>query len=102
VAFGTTEIWEFVNLSPMAHPMHLHGEAFRVVERSWANDAGEASWAAVADGIVETGTRDTVLVWPGQRVRIAVRFDRHRGYFPYHCHILEHEDGGMMRNFLIV
>lgn len=101
VAFGTTEIWEFVNLSPMAHPMHLHGKAFRVVDRSWVNASGEESWAQISSGIVETGTRDTVLVWPGQRVRIAVSFDTYRGYFLYHCHILEHEDGGMMRNFLI-
>ena len=33
--------------------------------------------------------------------RIAVSFDAFRGYFLYHCHILEHEDGGMMRNFLV-
>ena len=101
VGFGTTEIWEFVNLSPMAHPMHLHGNAFRVVDRSWENDAGEASWDAIASGVVEDGLRDTVLVWPGQRVRIAVSFSAFRGYFLYHCHILEHEDGGMMRNFLV-
>ena len=41
VALGTTEIWELVNLSPMAHPMHLHGRAFRVVDRSWVNASGE-------------------------------------------------------------
>lgn len=101
VAFGTTEIWEFTNLSPMAHPMHLHGEAFQIIERTWASDAGAAAWDLIAGGIVESGPRDTVLVWPGQRVRIAVPFTKHRGYFLYHCHILEHEDGGMMRNFLI-
>ncbi|NNC79857.1 MAG: multicopper oxidase domain-containing protein [Acidimicrobiales bacterium] len=42
------------------------------------------------------------LVWPGQRVQIAVPFGDHRGYFPYHCHILEHEDAGMMRNFRVI
>ena len=67
VGFGTTEIWEFVNLSPMAHPMHLHGNAFHVVDRSWDDDAGEASWAVIADGVVEDGLRDAVLVWPGRR-----------------------------------
>ena len=102
VEFGTTELWDIVNLSPIAHPMHFHGEAFTVVERAWENDAAAGSWETIADGIVETGPRDTVLVWPGQRVRIAMRFTSHRGYFTYHCHILEHEDAGMMRNFLVV
>jgi FtsP/CotA-like multicopper oxidase with cupredoxin domain len=101
VEFGTTELWDIVNTSPMAHPMHFHGEAFTVVERAWENDAAAASWETIAAGIVETGPRDTVLVWPGQRVRIAIRFTANRGYFPYHCHILEHEDAGMMRNFLV-
>jgi blue copper oxidase len=101
VEFGTTELWDIVNTSPMAHPMHFHGEAFTVVERAWENDAAAGSWEAIAAGIVETGPRDTVLVWPGQRVRIAIAFTANRGYFTYHCHILEHEDGGMMRNFLV-
>lgn len=101
VEFGTTELWDIVNTSPMAHPMHVHGEPFTVVERAWENDAAAGSWETVAAGIVETGPRDTVLVWPGQRVRIAIRFTANRGYFTYHCHILEHEDAGMMRNFLV-
>ena len=88
--------------SPLAHPMHFHGEAFTVVERAWENDAAAGSWETIAAGIVETGSRDTVLVWPRQRVRIAIRFTSNRGYFTYHCHILEHEDAGMMRNFLVV
>jgi FtsP/CotA-like multicopper oxidase with cupredoxin domain len=101
VEFGTTELWDIVNISPLAHPMHFHGEAFTVVERAWDNDAAVGSWETIAAGIVETGLRDTVLVWPGQRVRIAFPFMANRGYFTYHCHILEHEDGGMMRNFLV-
>ncbi|MCO8129223.1 multicopper oxidase family protein [Acidimicrobiia bacterium EGI L10123] len=101
VAFGTTEVWEFVSRSPLTHPMHLHGQAFRVVERTWEDDGAAAAWEQIADGVVESGLRDTVVVWPGQRVRIVVPFDAHRGYFLYHCHILEHEDHGMMRSFLI-
>jgi len=102
VRAGTVELWEFENRSPMAHPMHLHGLAFGVVGRTWISGAAPASWAAVADGVIDSGRRDTVLVWPGQRVRLAVRFGEHRGYFPYHCHILEHEDAGMMRNFRVI
>lgn len=101
-AFGTIELWDFVNRSPMIHPMHLHGEAFRIVERSWDDASSRSAWDTIASDVIDTGLNDTVLVWPGQRVRIAVRFDKHRGYFPYHCHILEHEDDGMMRNFRVV
>ena len=101
VEANTVELWEFVNQSPIAHPMHLHGDAFRVVSRSWDNDGLAEAWATISDGVIESGLRDTVLVWPGQRVRIAVRFAEHPGYFLYHCHILEHEDGGMMRSFLV-
>jgi FtsP/CotA-like multicopper oxidase with cupredoxin domain len=100
--FGTIELWEFINRSPMVHPMHLHGEAFRVVSRSWEDESARESWEAIEDSIVDDGLIDTVLVWPGQRVTIAVRFDKHVGYFTYHCHILEHEDDGMMRNFRVV
>ncbi len=100
--FGTIELWEFVNRSPMLHPMHLHGEAFRVVERRWEDESAREAWDEVAGAIVDDGLNDTVLVWPGQRVTIAVRFDKHLGYFTYHCHILEHEDDGMMRNFRVV
>lgn len=101
VTAGTVELWEFVNESPMPHPMHLHGNPFQVVSRAWDNDSLAQTWASLEHGIVEGGLRDTVLVWPGQRVQIAVRFAEHLGYFLYHCHILEHEDGGMMRNFLV-
>jgi FtsP/CotA-like multicopper oxidase with cupredoxin domain len=47
------------------------------------------------------GLEDTVLVLPGETVRVQVTFSRHPGLFLYHCHILEHEDMGMMRNFRI-
>lgn len=102
VEANTVELWEFVNQSPMPHPMHLHGEAFRVVSRTWDDDRLADAWTNISHGVIETGLRDTVLVWPGQRVQIAARFADHLGYFLYHCHILEHEDDGMMRNFLVV
>ena len=102
VRAGTVVVWEFENRSPMAHPMHVHGSAFRIVQRTWADRAAEGSWSVIADAVLDDGLHDTVLVWPGQRVRIAVRVAEHRGHFPYHCHILEHEDGGMMRSFLVV
>ena len=51
---------------------------------------------------VEDGWKDTVLVMPGERVRILVHFADYPGLFLYHCHMLEHEDGGMMRNYRVM
>jgi FtsP/CotA-like multicopper oxidase with cupredoxin domain len=56
----------------------------------------------VREGFVDAGWMDTVLVMPGETVRIKIPFPRHQGLYLYHCHILEHEDMGMMRNFRIV
>jgi FtsP/CotA-like multicopper oxidase with cupredoxin domain len=50
---------------------------------------------------VDEGWKDTVLVMPGERVRVLRRFTTFPGLFLYHCHNLEHEDLGMMRNFSI-
>jgi bilirubin oxidase len=54
----------------------------------------------VADGFVDQGYKDTVLVFPGERVQVAMTASE-PGLFMYHCHNLEHEDGGMMRNFFV-
>jgi FtsP/CotA-like multicopper oxidase with cupredoxin domain len=103
VAAGSTQIWEIVNSAGMmgmqaAHPIHLHGPQFRVMSREGASTAGRQ----VHEGIVDAGWLDTVLVMPGETVRIKVTFTRHNGLYLYHCHILEHEDMGMMRNFRVV
>ena len=76
--------------------MHVHGVRFRVIERH----RGPHAPADVADGFVDQGYKDTVLVFPGERVRVAMTASE-PGLFMYHCHNLEHEDGGMMRNFLV-
>jgi blue copper oxidase len=43
-----------------------------------------------------------VLVWPGEKVRVAMHFVPYTGMYMYHCHILEHEDMTMMRNYMIM
>ena len=101
VAAGSTHVWEFVNQPngmgmEMAHPIHLHGRQFRVLDR-----AGGRTTNALGEGIVDAGWRDTVLVLPGETVRVQVTFTSHAGLYLYHCHILEHEDMGMMRNFRV-
>jgi FtsP/CotA-like multicopper oxidase with cupredoxin domain len=96
---GTVEDWEFVNPAgamSMAHPIHVHGSQFRIIERQ----PGPGS-TALRSGILDDGWQDTVLVLPGDRVRIRKRFEHYAGLFLYHCHNLEHEDMGMMRNFLV-
>jgi len=106
VRLGTTEVWEFVNeasmgmMGGMPHPMHVHGVQFRVVGRQVLPNA-MAGWREVNEGFVDEGWKDTVLVMSGERVRLLMQFSDYSGMFLYHCHNLEHEDMGMMRNFLI-
>ena len=94
VPSGAIEIWTIVNDTPLAHPFHIHDIQFRVLDRNGRVPAGH-----------ERGLKDTVLVDPGETVRIISKFgeyaDPDRPYM-YHCHILEHEDAGMMGQFTVV
>jgi blue copper oxidase len=98
---GTVETWLIRNYhASMPHAMHLHGFRFEVLARETGPDDIAA---AKIDGEgrlpTDLGRKDTVLVWPGESVRIAIDFSHP---FPgaqsylFHCHNLEHEDGGMM------
>ena len=80
---GATEIWQVENLVGMDHPFHLHGFQFQVLERN---------------GVPERARRwkDTVNVPKHETVRFIVRYDDHPGKWMFHCHILDHEDHGMM------
>ena len=80
---GTTEEWTIRNDSMMDHPFHLHVWPFQVVARS----GGQA---------LDPGSKDTVNVPAGQSVTIRVTFADFAGTTVYHCHILDHEDLGMM------
>jgi hypothetical protein len=84
----------------MAHPIHLHGQAFTILSRTIA--AGEQDdYASVREGFINSGLKDTVLVMPNETVRIIKPFQDFKGLFMFHCHNLEHEDMGMMREYLI-
>ena len=72
----------------MVHPFHMHGTQFTVISRN-----GHEPYPN------EHGYKDTVGVNPGETVRIKVKFDL-PGLYMYHCHIIEHEDGGMMAQIL--
>ncbi len=89
VKLGSTEIWEIKNSAHMAHPFHMHGVHFQVLERT-----------SSIDFPTDKGWKDTVLVMPLESVRIIVKFTI-PGLFVHHCHILEHEDHSMMANFLV-
>lgn len=107
VRLGTHEVWEFRNEGRrsmmgmvMAHSMHVHGLQFRVLGRQ-VSDRFARAYGTVRAGLVDEGWKDTVLVMPGERVRVLVGFHDYPGLFIYHCHMLEHEDSGLMRNYLV-
>jgi FtsP/CotA-like multicopper oxidase with cupredoxin domain len=82
-ALGATEIWEIENLVGMDHPFHLHGFQFQVLDRNGVPEPFR-SW------------KDTVNVPRHQSARFIIRYDNYRGKWMFHCHILTHEDNGMM------
>jgi hypothetical protein len=84
----------------MAHPMHIHGVQFQVFSRQ-VDPALDQAWRTLSAGFVDEGWKDTMLVMPGERVTIALRFAEYSGRYLVHCHNLEHESMGMMRNFVI-
>ena len=101
VAHNAMETWLLRNYHTSApHAVHLHGFQFRVIARETSPD--QVTAMAVDDRgrlATDLGLRDTVLVWPGESVRIAVDFRtpyRDAQLYLVHCHNLEHEDAGMM------
>jgi FtsP/CotA-like multicopper oxidase with cupredoxin domain len=94
VEAGDTEIWEVENTSGTPHNFHVHDVRFRITE-----------YAGKAPPPELTGLKDTVYVPPGETVRLATAFEDYTDpSIPYmfHCHILEHEDRGMMGQFVVV
>lgn len=80
---GTTEVWSVSNKGHMDHPFHLHGFGFQVLDRN-----------GVAEPFVSW--KDTVNIKAGETVRFAVKYSDFPGTRVFHCHILDHEDLGMM------
>lgn len=110
VKLNSIEQWEIINkLNPgammdakgMAHPIHFHGVKFQVISRQVLPELA-AGWQTVKDGYVDEGFKDTVMVMPGERVKLLMKFEKYSGLFVYHCHTLEHEDAGMMRNYRVM
>ncbi len=94
---GQPVTWTFENgngMMDMPHPMHIHGVRFRVMRREGSTPS------SVAEGLIKNCYKDSILVFPGERVTVQLT-PTEPGLFMYHCHNLEHEDSGMMRNFLV-
>jgi blue copper oxidase len=89
----TVEIWEITNDSMMMHPFHIHHSQFQILDRNGKPPQAD-----------EHGLKDTVKIGPGETVRFIMRFENYADpdtAYMYHCHILEHEDNGMMGQFTV-
>ena len=101
VARNSVETWLIRNyFNSMPHAMHLHGFNFEVLERQTSPDPIAALKVDDRGRLAsDLGRRDTVLVWPGESVKIALDFTcpfPGEQTYVFHCHNLEHEDAGMM------
>jgi bilirubin oxidase len=94
VYLNTTETWTLINRTMVAHPFHIHDVEFLIVDIN-----GKLPPA------YEKGWKDVVLVMPGDTIRFITKFedfaDDHIPYM-YHCHVLHHEDDGMMGSFIVI
>jgi FtsP/CotA-like multicopper oxidase with cupredoxin domain len=94
VAVDTTEIWEITNGSGNPHSFHVHDVQYRILDMDGR-----------APPIQLRGPKDTVFLPPRSRVRIILRFSDYTSTevpYMYHCHLLAHEDAGMMAQFVVV
>lgn len=109
---GSTEVWSFSNLSPDVHPIHLHLVHFQILDHQELLPNPKRDHFFLPDTVPgstptapapnESGWKDTFRSMPGTVTRIIAKFDGFTGKYPYHCHILEHEDHEMMRQFQVV
>lgn len=113
-ASGGFEVWTFLNAGdvPIAHPIHIHLIDFQILQRNalvgTLDRATQSTTKPLTLGAAqpiapeESGWKDTVAVPGNSLVRVAGRFGRQTGRFMYHCHLLDHEDDGMMRPVVIM
>lgn len=116
------ERWRFLHVAPSgwAHPMHIHTTSFQILERQTYDVSGFKTFT-MGDGSLGCGTatpvvwngagtvspaeegwKDTVRANAGELVTVAGYFGDTSGKYVYHCHMLEHEDMGMMRQFVVL
>ncbi|SCL14792.1 Multicopper oxidase with three cupredoxin domains (includes cell division protein FtsP and spore coat protein CotA) [Micromonospora nigra] len=111
---GRWVVWNLIQLGGAPHPMHIHMARFQLLSRRKISDltafdvavgGTSAPLLASTDGPPierhEEGWKDTFSLWTGEWIRVAGQFEGATGEFMYHCHILDHEDEGMMRPFVV-
>jgi len=94
IHLNTTEIWTLHNKTLVAHPFHIHDIQFNIIEKS-----------GIPVSATEKGWKDVVLVLPGDSVKFITKFETFADNsvpYMYHCHLLHHEDDGMMGSFLVI
>jgi blue copper oxidase len=94
IALGSTEIWNVTNTDGEYHNFHAHDVQFQVLTLDGNPPPPQLS-----------GWKDTVYLAPGRSVRLAMRFTDYadpNSPYMYHCHLLQHEDNGMMGQFVVV
>jgi bilirubin oxidase len=94
VHLNTTEIWTLKNNTLIAHPFHIHDIQFNVIEKS-----------GLPPSPSERGWKDVILVLPNDSVKFITKFETFSDPmtpYMYHCHLLHHEDDGMMGSFVVI
>ncbi|MCF6307059.1 MAG: multicopper oxidase domain-containing protein [Flavobacteriaceae bacterium] len=94
IPLGNTEIWRITNSSAIAHPFHIHDVQFYILDREGVPPAPS-----------EQGLKDVIYVLPQETVRFITKFEDFANPdvpYMYHCHMLYHEDRGMMGQFTVV
>lgn len=94
VELGGTEMWEITNTDDAYHNFHVHDVQFQIL-----------SVAGHKLPPVYSGWEDTIYIAPGRTVRLAMQFTDYAdpdSPYMYHCHLLQHEDNGMMGQFVVV
>jgi FtsP/CotA-like multicopper oxidase with cupredoxin domain len=85
---GEKQLWIVKNDSDWDHPFHLHGFFFQVVDEK-GQPVGPNAW------------KDTVNIPMKTTMRLLVTFDERPGEWMFHCHILDHADGGLMGTVMV-
>jgi FtsP/CotA-like multicopper oxidase with cupredoxin domain len=94
IPLGNTEIWSIANNSAIAHPFHIHDVQFFILDRD-----------GIAPAVSEQGRKDVILIKPQETIRFITKFEDFTSDvvpYMYHCHMLYHEDRGMMGQFKVV
>jgi FtsP/CotA-like multicopper oxidase with cupredoxin domain len=96
IPLNAIEGWEINNMMGMDHNFHIHATHFQIIERN-------GSSATVAEN--EKGFKDTVFIPANESIKLIIKmidYTDSKNPYMYHCHILEHEDLGMMGQFVVV